>query len=161
MSALDEGPPRGGPEHRPAAGFRLPPIYVADDDPLSLQMVTLSLQLAGIVNPVESWTDGESLIEHLARRTTATAEPLPVMLILDVHMPGASGVEVLRAVRGHPLTASVPVILQTASMESQHLAEANALGVQACMLKGDALVALGDVISGLPLQRALLPASTS
>ena len=38
----------------------------------------------------------------------------PDLLILDVMMPGMDGVEVLRMIRGNPLTATLPVVLYSA-----------------------------------------------
>lgn len=43
----------------------------------------------------------------------------PAILILDVMLPGASGFDILRALRAQPATAHLPVILLTAKGSAQ------------------------------------------
>src|SRR3954463_13068799 len=47
---------------------------------------------------------------------------------LDVMMPGISGLEVLRTMRGNPALAAVPVIMATARTDSKDVIEALDLG---------------------------------
>ncbi len=49
----------------------------------------------------------------------------PNLLVLDIRMPGMDGHEVLKAVRGNPDTATLPVICMTASVNPVDLAEAD------------------------------------
>ncbi|MFL5779603.1 MAG: response regulator transcription factor [Chloroflexota bacterium] len=78
-----------------------PLVLVADDQPEFTRLVSLSLQQEGF--RVESASDGVSALDRVS-------ELNPDILLLDVLMPGMSGLDVLREVREtHP----VPIILLT------------------------------------------------
>lgn len=56
-------------------------------------------------------------VTHLAEGQGAAAEARrlsPDLVILDHMLPGMSGLDVLAALRGHPATAAVPVLMLTA-----------------------------------------------
>jgi len=74
-------------------------ILVADDEPALRRVLQRLLEAEGYV--VETVTDGE---EALARLLNPTLTPVD-LLLLDVHMPRRSGIEVLKALR----EASSPV----------------------------------------------------
>ena len=57
------------------------------------------------------------------------------VLLLDLNLPGRSGLEVLDFMRGQPRLAEVPVLVVSASADQDLLAEARARGAQACLLK--------------------------
>lgn len=86
---------------RPAEGTqtRSQRILVADDEPALRRVLQRLLEAEGYV--VETVTDGE---EALARLLNPTLTPVDLVL-LDVHMPRRSGIEVLKALR----EASSPV----------------------------------------------------
>ena len=84
-------------------------VYIAEDNPILLQGLERALTSNGY--NVDTAPDGQSLIELL------NEAPLPDILLLDVMMPGMSGVEVLDTVRADPRTAELPVVLITAAAE--------------------------------------------
>ena len=59
----------------------------------------------------------------------------PDLVILDVMLPGASGFEILRALRGQPGTARLPVILLTAKGSAQVREQAMAAGASMFIAK--------------------------
>lgn len=80
-------------------------ILVADDDPWILRMVTTVLEKRGY--DVDTACDGEEAYEK------AIASP-PDLLISDVMMPSMDGWSLVKALRGRPEFAFVPVIFLTA-----------------------------------------------
>jgi len=80
-------------------------IVVADDDLDILDLVVFKLTQAGF--EVVAVADG------MAALAAIEADP-PRLAILDVMMPGLSGLDVLRAVRANEATKDVDVILLTA-----------------------------------------------
>lgn len=79
----------------------MPTILVVDDDASILKLLQTALADIGEVVCAAS---GE---EALA----ATAESVPDLVVLDVTMPGASGLDVLRQWRADPPTRDLEVVL--------------------------------------------------
>lgn len=80
-------------------------VLVADDDPDILKVVAANLQAEGIA--VEAVSNGWQA-QARALQTT------PDLIILDISMPGRDGLEVMDALRHHPDTKDIPVVLLTA-----------------------------------------------
>lgn len=80
-------------------------VLVAEDDADIAGLVRHYLQKAGFeADLVES---GREVIPRVRR------DP-PDLLILDVMLPGLSGLEVCRALRAEPATAAIPILMLTA-----------------------------------------------
>ena len=58
----------------------------------------------------------------------ALARPQPALILLDVEMPGESGFDVCRQLKGNPQTAEIPVIFLTGKSEAQAQVEGLKLG---------------------------------
>src|SRR5262245_58743629 len=83
-------------------------ILVAEDDREIAELIALYLQKSGWSTHVVS--AGDTALMYARRH--------PVdFIILDVMMPGLSGLEVCRALRGDRATASIPIIMVTARAE--------------------------------------------
>jgi DNA-binding response OmpR family regulator len=80
-------------------------VLIADDDPDILDLVAFKLEQAG--HHLVTAGDGITALAE-ARR-----EP-PDVVVLDVSMPGMSGLDICRELRADPATAAIPVILLTA-----------------------------------------------
>ncbi|WP_238010272.1 response regulator [Dactylosporangium sp. AC04546] len=80
-------------------------ILVADDDMDIRDLVAFKLEQAGY--------DVVAVDNGLAALTAATENP-PDLVVLDVMMPGMSGIDVCRQLRIEQGTKSLPIILLTA-----------------------------------------------
>jgi two-component system phosphate regulon response regulator PhoB len=85
-----------------------PRILVAEDEPDMLQMVTSNLQGAGF--EVLSAEDGATAL-------TMARDEQPSLIVLDLMLPGMSGLEVCRALKREPETAIIPIVMLTARAE--------------------------------------------
>ena len=83
----------------------MPNLLIAEDDPDIRELLNFRLAAAG--HAVTAVEDGPSALD-------AAAEAAPDLVLLDVMMPGLSGIDVCRALRARPETADLPVILLTA-----------------------------------------------
>ncbi len=59
----------------------------------------------------------------------------PDLVLLDVMLPGASGIELLRAIRDDPELHAVPVVVVSAWADEQHRHEAEEAGADAFLAK--------------------------
>jgi two-component system, OmpR family, phosphate regulon response regulator PhoB len=80
-------------------------VLVADDDPDIRELVIFKLEQAG--HDVVGVVDGPSAVD-------AAREIVPDVLIIDVSMPGLSGLGVCAALREDETTARIPVVLLSA-----------------------------------------------
>ncbi len=72
-----------------------------------------------------------------ARALRSIFESPPDLVLLDVMMPGMTGLEVLRALRSDPRLRSLPVLIYTAAEEPSYREEAFRLGAQDFCIKGE------------------------
>src|SRR5579875_1828427 len=72
-------------------------VLVVDDDPVILQLLKLNFELEGY--RVLTAPDGPSALAHLAIDPTADAMDAVDAVVLDVMMPGMSGLEVAARIR--------------------------------------------------------------
>ena len=82
-----------------------PKILVVDDEPDALDLIQYNLKAAGY--DVVTAEDGEEALKK------ARSSP-PALVILDVMLPEVDGLEVCKALRREPATATVPIIMLTA-----------------------------------------------
>ena len=80
-------------------------ILIADDDPDIRDLVAFKLEQAGF--------DVTAVDNGLAALSSAVEAP-PDLVVLDVMMPGMSGIDVCRQLRVEAATAHLPIILLTA-----------------------------------------------
>jgi two-component system, OmpR family, phosphate regulon response regulator PhoB len=86
------------------AGYE-PTVLVVDDEPMVREVVARYLQLDGM--RVHEAADGTAALAYLGANR-------PDLVVLDVMLPGADGLTILRTVRS---SGNVPVILLTARAE--------------------------------------------
>jgi DNA-binding response OmpR family regulator len=111
-----------------------PRVLVADDEDDIRALVGLAVRRAGCTVATEV-ADGTQAL------TAARTDP-PDLAVLDVSMPGATGLEVCAALRSDPATAAVPVLLLSAGASPDDIARGLAAGADAYLAKPFSLAAL-------------------
>jgi DNA-binding response OmpR family regulator len=85
-------------------------VLVADDDVDIRDLVAFKLEQAGL--EVIAVEDGQAALEQARARA-------PMLAVLDVSMPGLSGIDVCRMLRADPATAGMLIIMLTARVQEQ------------------------------------------
>ena len=85
-------------------------VLVADDDADIRDLVAFKLEQAGF--EVIAVEDGQTALEQARSRQ-------PTLAVLDVSMPGLSGIDVCRMLRADPGTAGMLIIMLTARVQEQ------------------------------------------
>ncbi len=115
-------------------------MLIVDDDPFICDAVTLILSAAGYT--VSSAGSGAEAIAEVPALA-------PGLILLDVRMPGMSGLETLTALRRGGVT--VPILMMTADNSAGTLREVMALGGSGYVLKpfdaGDLIARVGQALS--------------
>jgi DNA-binding response OmpR family regulator len=80
-------------------------ILAVDDEPDALELIEFNLKAAGF--EVSTAEDGKEALKK-ARQI------LPQLILLDLMLPQIDGLEICKALRRDPATASIPIIMLTA-----------------------------------------------
>lgn len=136
-----------------------PPILLVEDDASQALLVDRVLRRARLTNPLIALSNGDDAIAYLeghGRYSDREQTPLPVLVLLDVHVPGKSGLEILTWLRRQPALGDVPVVMLSGSGESEDIDRAFALGAESYLVKPVAFDALLDTVSSLGLAWTIL-----
>ena len=101
-------------------------VLIVEDNERNLKLVRDVLQAKGYAT-LEAGTAEEGL--------KLASERLPALILMDIHLPGMSGIEALRALRAEAATAAIPVIAITASVMQESVREVMAAGFNALIEK--------------------------
>ncbi|HXK09564.1 MAG TPA: protein kinase [Vicinamibacteria bacterium] len=127
-------------------------ILVVDDLPANRDLMSRRLERSGF--RVLTAASGPEALELIRR------SPVDLVL-LDIMMPGMTGLDVLRAVRSTRATATLPVIMVTAKTDSEDVVEALSLGANDYVTKPvDYPVALARIRAHLRTRQAMQAASS-
>jgi signal transduction histidine kinase/ActR/RegA family two-component response regulator len=127
--------PRVSPDDFEGTGIRI--LYI-EDNPANIEVVTRFLQIRPDMR-LRSVTSGQAGLEAAARE-------LPDLILLDMHLPGLHGDEVLRRLRDNPATAGIPVAVLSAEAAPSVIRHMRDRGVIAYLTKPLDLTELGQLL---------------
>jgi|SRR5688572_7014350 len=124
-------------------------ILIADDEPHVVELVRVTLE----DDRVRVFDAGDG------RGALAIAEALgPDLVLLDVHLPDVSGLEVCRRLRKHPRLAATRVIMLTAAAQQDDIARGFSAGATDYLTKPFSPVRLLSLVERLMPRLAWPPA---
>ncbi|MER5170415.1 response regulator transcription factor [Thioclava kandeliae] len=115
-------------------------VLLIEDEPNITEALRFILTRRGFA--VSSEADG-------ARAMAAIAETRPDAIILDMMLPGCSGLEILAALRADPGLKAIPVLMLTARGQARDRAAADEAGATAFLAKPFANADLLEAIDGI------------
>ena len=98
-----------------------PTMLLVEDNPDHLELTMVTLQENGADHEIIVARDGTQALEYLFCEGAYSGRPHdqpPELVMLDLDLPGISGLEVMQRMRGDPRTFFVPVVMLTSSPES-------------------------------------------
>lgn len=102
-------------------------VLIVDDEPHIGRIIRTRLEQDGfIVHLAEQGQEALAILHQ---------HPSIALVLLDLMMPGMSGIDVLRVMRADVRWATLPCIVLTAAGQDAQLREAEALGVSEIMTK--------------------------
>jgi two-component system sensor histidine kinase/response regulator len=126
----------------PAAAQRRRALVV--DDSVTVRTDLLQ-KLDALGFDVHGVADGPSALDWL-RRTHARGEAIDLVL-LDMQMPGMSGIELAREIRSHVEFAALPMVMITGFSERCHEVEAREAGIAGYLVKPVRQTDLGECVN--------------
>jgi CheY-like chemotaxis protein len=134
-------------------------ILLVEDDPNDIKLTLHALQRQHLANHIHVARDGVEATEFLfctgaySGRNIANS---PKVVLLDLKLPKASGLDVLRQVKSDPRTSTIPVVVLTSSAEDRDIDAAYHLGANSYIVKPVDFEQFTEAVRKLGLYWALL-----
>ncbi len=98
-----------------------PRLLLVEDNPAHLELTMLTLQENGVDHEIIVARDGREALDYLFCEGVHKDRPHdqpPELVLLDLGLPGVSGLEVMQRMRDDPRTFFVPVVMLTLISEN-------------------------------------------
>jgi DNA-binding response OmpR family regulator len=126
-----------------------------EDDHAHAVLVERVLRKAGLANPLSvAGTAREA--RALLSAAKEDGAIMPVLVLLDLHVPDGSGLDVLEWIRDQRSLERLPVVMLSSSTESEDINRAFELGADTYLVKPVAFDALADAVGALGLRWAIV-----
>lgn len=102
-------------------------ILLIEDDMDHAELIIRATKEHPIPNEVRHFTDGQSALDYLFRRNgfgDPLSSPRPQVILLDIHLPGVDGIDILRAIKSSDELRMIPVVMLTTSTSESDIARA-------------------------------------
>jgi two-component system, chemotaxis family, response regulator Rcp1 len=127
-----------------------PVVYVEDEPDDAFFMRRAFEQCAPDVE-LRILANGEEALQFFAKtlEPEEQAAPRPGLVLLDMNLPGLSGLEVLLQIRSQPALQRLPVIMYSSSNQMVDIVEAYRRGCSAYLVKPHSPEKLRDLVNAL------------
>jgi CheY-like chemotaxis protein len=137
-------------------------VLHVDDDPNDTTLLRVACAKADVDFELQNIEDANEVIDYLSgagKYADRTRYRMPGLVLLDMKMPRATGLEVLKWIRSHSLLKHLPVIVLSGSelQEDKHLA--SAAGANSYLVKPPSFESLVDLVKHIGAQLPALPAT--
>lgn len=110
-------------------------ILLVEDDEGDAFLTENALRAGPVPFTLHHVTTGEDALDFLYRRGTHTREPRPDIILLDLHLPGINGKEVLHELKQHTSFRRIPIVVLTSSRAESDILKSYNLHANAYMVK--------------------------
>ena len=113
-------------------------IVLIEDNPFEAELAIRALEKNNLANRLIHIDDGEEALAFIfsdgkyAERKTM---PPPKLILLDLKLPKVDGLQILKEIKSHPDTKSIPVVILTSSQEEKDIVESYKLGANSYLVK--------------------------
>ena len=137
----------------PAPGLKTFRMLLIDDNDADVYLLRRALEKVGLTIEFTVLKDGAEGLAFAHGQDESAARP--VLVVLDLNLPKTGGAEVLRAMKGNPALALVPVVVMSSSASKSEQAVIAELGVTKYFTKPPDLAGFMKV--GEMFRKILLP----
>jgi two-component system, response regulator len=113
-------------------------ILLIEDNVDDQRLTLRALRRNNVMNEVIVACDGQEAVDYLFGTGSFAGRDMTVMpavVILDLKLPGISGLEVLRRVREEKVTRRIPVVVLTSSEDENQIEQAYGMGANSFIQK--------------------------
>ncbi|MGE5477325.1 MAG: response regulator [Bacteroidales bacterium] len=112
-------------------------ILLVEDNDDDVELTVHAFQKSQVDSNIVVAHDGEAALDYLFGQQNANDDEreLPAVMLLDLKLPGISGLDVLRRVRSTDQTRRMPVVILTTSDDENDIIDGYNLGVNSYIQK--------------------------
>jgi len=114
-------------------------ILLIEDNPDDVELTLRAFKKNNLNEEIIVKRDGREAMDYFfGANGTAMKEKIkdaPALVLLDLKLPQISGIEVLKKMKSHAKTKSIPVVILTSSREEDDLRECYAIGCNSYVRK--------------------------
>lgn len=128
-------------------------ILLVEDNPDDEELTKRALIKNNIANNIVVAHDGQEAVDYIFAKgqyKDRNIRDLPVLILLDLKLPGMDGLDVLRTIRADDWTRTLPVVILTSSKEDEDIIKSYRHGANSYIVKpvdfkqfSEAIIALG------------------
>lgn len=113
-------------------------ILLVEDEPTDARLLMRAFTRAGVQNPIKHLPRGDealAFLEGINQYADRREHPLPILIILDLKLPGMSGLELMRWIRLQRALRRIPVLVLTGQKDDKFIEAAYDAGANSYLLK--------------------------
>jgi len=113
-------------------------IFYAEDEPDDVFFLQRAFKEAGVQNALSVVTDGVAAVEYLSAKgkyADGIVYRQPCLVILDLNLPGKTGIQILQWIRKEYLNRRLPVLMLTSSVKESDIQRAYDEGANGFLVK--------------------------
>lgn len=113
-------------------------VLMVDDDDADVYSTKRAFREGRIANDFRRVSDANGLMDYLNQLETSSPKgvyPRPHIVLLDINLPGLSGLEILKLLKSNKDYRSIPVVMLTTSDEERDVVESYELGASSYITK--------------------------
>jgi DNA-binding response OmpR family regulator len=113
-------------------------ILLVEDEITDARLLMRAFTRAGVQNPVKHLMRGDAALGYLKgidQYADRRQHPLPILIILDLKLPGMNGLELLRWIRLQRPLRRIPVLILTNEKDDKFMEAAYDAGANSYLLK--------------------------
>jgi len=132
------------------------PILLIEDNDMDIDLTLQAFEEYAVANPIAVCRDGEEALAYIDQHCTVGEARLPIVILLDLHLPKVDGLEVLRYARQHAVWRQLPIVVLTTSRENRDIETAYQLGANSYIVKPVDFEAFSEVVKTIKVYWLLM-----
>lgn len=127
-------------------------ILLVEDEESDVALMRRAFEKAGVLNPIVHLANGDYALAYLAGEgdyADRTKSPLPALILLDLKLPGMTGLQLLQWMRTRSAVKRIPVVVLTTSRDSKTINAAYDCGANSYLLKPGDSSDIVEIVSAI------------
>jgi CheY-like chemotaxis protein len=125
-------------------------VFLVEDDMDDRHQAVEELNRSPFVERVYSFESADKLIDYFITHGYYSGNLIgrivPSLIVMDIHVPGSSGIDILRELKQHPLTEDMKIVILTGDVSERAERQAREYGAETLIRKPLRIKSINDLI---------------